>query len=339
MKNKVFVLKTSPKTLRQDLEIIVGMVGLDTYNKNKETLIKVNGNCNKYYPGSNTSPWFLDALLSLLKEQGFKHIKVIEGNLFEFTVEDMLEKTLLGEVLRKHEIQCVNYERLPRDKSGFPKMLRGAQLINIPVMHTHGFAKISVATKNYWGFLPVTRRHLHKRLNELLLKLYKEFPALTIVDGTVGMVGDSTRTGIPCRLDIIMGGWDNLAIDRVAAAIMGFEEQEIPLLVEAKRRKILPEFIVKGDFTNKTIPKKNFFYSDTLERKVTRWLEGLSTSNPINAVTSTILHAPIVDWIYNQSRILYNNRQFKNNNRKIFTGPWMYYEKVTSYIDYSKKQG
>lgn len=337
MRKTVYIYKTSPDKLRKDIEKVVRVTGLlKKYKPDKETLIKINGNCDKYYPGSNTSPWFLDAFLSVLKKYGFGNIKVIEGDLFEFTVEEMLTRTFLGEVVKKRKVEYINYEKLPRDKDMLPKILRGKQLINIPVVHTHGFAKISVATKNFYGLYPVTRRHMHKMLNEKLLLIYKKFPFYTIVDGTVGLVGDSTRTGIPRPLDMILAGWDTLAIDRIATRLMGYSEEEIPLLAKARENKILPDVLLKGDYGLQSLPKENFQYEDTTERKVTRWLEGLDNPNPVNTITSYILHFAGIDWFYNRIRMVYNNRQFEKKKSRIFNGPWTKYEKNTSYINYSR---
>ncbi len=332
----VYLQRTSPSSLKTDVLKCLVSNGIKNFDPNKPTLIKINGNCNKYYPGSNTSPWFLDALLWSLKQLLFSNITVIEGNLFEFTVEDMLIKTKLGEVIKHHHVHHQNYEKMPRNKLTVPKILEGKQIINAPVMHTHGFAKISCATKNMWGFLPVTRRHLHYMLNQKLLEMYKNIPMFTVVDGTVGMFGDSTRTGIPKTIGLIASGWDTLTIDYIVAQILGFKTTEIPLLIEAKSQKIIKYFKVFGDYSKRSIPTYDFSYQDTTERKVTRWLEGLDSPNPVNKITGWLLHSLIIDYLYNHLRMIYNDYQFSKKRSKIITGDWQIYEKCVPYINFPK---
>lgn len=338
VKNKIVsILNTTPNTLKKDIEKIFKISNFNKLDSNKLTLIKINGNCNKYYPGSNTSPWFLDALLSILKKKGFKKIKIIEGDLYEFKVEDMLIKTHLGEVANKHKIKCLNYEKLPRNNILIPKILENTQIINTPVLHTHGFAKISCATKNMWGFLPVTRRHLHKELNKRLLQMYEKIPMYTIADGTVGMYGDSTRTGLPKEINLLLAGWDTLTIDHAVAQILGFSPNEIPLIVDAEKQKKLKKYTINGDYNLKNLPKHNFQYVDTLERKITRWLECLENPNPINKITGYILHTPVIDFFYNRIRMIYNNVQYAKKINQILKGNWNKYEKNTPYINYKNE--
>jgi len=339
IKSNVSIFKTSPSSLKSDLGKVFKLSYFKDLNPQKKTLIKINGNCDKYYPGSNTSPWFLDALLFQLKKRKFKDINIIEGDLFEFSVEKMLKRTFLVKVLEHNKVGYINYEKLPRDDSGLPLILKKAQIINVPVLHTHGFAKISCATKNMWGFLPVTRRHLHKCLNEKLIEIYKKIPLCTIVDGTVGLYGDSTRTGLPRKVDLILAGWDTFTIDMVATLIMGFSEEEIPLLVEARKRKLLKNFKLFGDFNIKNLPQYDFSYKDSLERRLTYWLEGISDPNFINELTSFLLHSPIIDPIYNYLRMFYNNFKYSVNKEKIFKGEWTVYEEVVPYINFRKIHG
>jgi hypothetical protein len=64
-----------------------------------------------------------------------------------------------------------------------------------------------------------------------LLTLVK--PGLAIIDGTIGQEGLGPMQGDPVELGIIIAGKDLVAVDTVACTIMGFDPEEIPLIVAA----------------------------------------------------------------------------------------------------------
>ena len=151
IRETVITKKTSPKSLSLDIGEIVKSNYLPNVDINRRTLIKINGNFDKIYPGSNTSPWFLDALLAVLRDFGFNDLAVIEGDLMTFCASKMIQSTGLIKILDRYGVEFINYEKLPRDVSELPLLLDDAQMINTPVPHGHGLAKISCATKNLFG--------------------------------------------------------------------------------------------------------------------------------------------------------------------------------------------
>ena len=63
---EVFALRTSPATLVADVARAFEQPALASLDPGRPLWIKINGNFNLQYPGSNTSPWFLRALLTVL---------------------------------------------------------------------------------------------------------------------------------------------------------------------------------------------------------------------------------------------------------------------------------
>ncbi len=55
-------------------------------------------------------------------------------------------------------------------------------------------------------------------------------PHISIVDGFVAMHREGPRHGTPCRLGTVIAGTDAVAVDAVAATIMGFEPRDIGYL-------------------------------------------------------------------------------------------------------------
>ena len=244
----VYLKRTEPPTLVDDVAKTIDESIGGKLDPGRQTIIKINGNYDRYYPGSNSSPWFVNALLKALRERGFRDLVVVEGDLPQFRARDMIVRTKLKPILDRYEVPFVDYETSDRDSAEIPTLFRESQLINNPVPHGHGIAKISCASKNLFGVLPITRRQYHHCLSDKLIELVTELPMYTIVDGTVGLDGESTRRGNPRRMDFIVAGHNAYSIDAVICRILGFEPKEVPLLVEAHNRGLLdydPE--LRGD--------------------------------------------------------------------------------------------
>ena len=62
----------------------------------------------------------------------------------------------------------------------------------------------------------------------------------TLIDGIVGMDGMGPMQGDPVRSDVVIGGADPVAVDMVAARVMGFDWRKIPLIREAFSIGALP---------------------------------------------------------------------------------------------------
>lgn len=320
---EVYVYNTTPKSLKRDMEKIL----MDTIlhlDPAKKTFLKINGNHDKEYPGSNTSRWFLDALLAGFKKRGFEDITVIEGAGYLFSATRMIKNTRLLEICEKHKVPFVDYEDLPRDENDLPKMLKGKQLINVPVMHTHGFAVVSCATKNYFGLIPKSRWKYHENLEEKLIELYEAVNAttdsITIVDGTVGQKGDSTRTGDPVKLDLIIIGKNELAVDIVVSKIMGFSIEDIPLLRYAEEKRYINFKInIDGDYSSfEDLPQYDFRFERTKAKKTSIWLH----TNPI---TKFFIERQPFRGIFHKVRELYQDHIYYKKKDYLFSGEWMEY--------------
>jgi len=315
----VYVQRTGPGSLVADIEKVLSSVGLPKMDSTSRTLIKINGNFDKVYPGSNTSGWFLDGLLGVLRGQGFHDLAVIEGDLPDFPAARMIRTTGLINILKKYDVPFIAYENLPRDEHELPRILQGAQLINVPVFHGHGIAVISCAAKNLFGLLPKDRRKYHRVLSEKLLELVQwTSPMFTIVDGTVGLDGESTRRGNPRRLDLILAGWSPLTIDLVASRIMGYDRDTIPLLVLATERGMLPAKVtITGEFTWETLPRYDFRFKHSGVRRAAMTLEN-----------TPLFHIPLFLWLEDRLRRLYHRYNYWKKRELLFSGSWMEYDRV-----------
>ena len=71
-------------------------------------------------------------------------------------------------------------------------------------------------------------------MNHNLVSLARKTrPHVAVVDGFVGMHREGPRHGTPIRLGTIIAGTDAVAVDAVAASVMGFDPREIGYLLYA----------------------------------------------------------------------------------------------------------
>lgn len=321
MKNQIFVKKTTPDSLKKDVLDVLKKTYIDRVNPQNMTLIKINGNHDIEYPGSDTSTWFLDALLDSLIKLKFSKILVIEGDGYLYSAENMIKNTGLLNICDKYNVSFKSYEYLGRDENELPILLKNSQLINVPVFHTHGFAIISCATKNLFGLLPKSRWKYHDHLEEKLMELHSNVkPVYSIVDGTVGLKGDSTRRGDPVQLDLIAAGWDTLCIDVVATKIMGFSINEIPLLKYAKEKNMLNTDVdVIGDYNFDRLPTYDFRFKFSTLKKLSIYIHH-------NKISKSIIESWPLNSIFHKFRGAYEVLTFHKKKKKIFGGSWMKYK-------------
>jgi len=150
------------------------------------------------------------------------------------------ENTGMREMAERNGIELVNLEasgaeEVPVGKYTFyiaKPVLDADVIINLPKLKTHSLTLMTCAVKNMFGVIPGFRKgEMHKlypkpvEFAEMLVHLFKVVkPALSIVDAVVGMEGNGPSAGKPVKLGLILAGIDAVAVDAVAADILGFRE-------------------------------------------------------------------------------------------------------------------
>ena len=114
-----------------------------------------------------------------------------------------------------------------------PEFFLGKNIVHLPTVKCHIYTTTTGAMKNAFGGLLNTRRHYtHSYIHETLvdlLTIQKEIHSglFAMKDGTTCGNGPGPRTMIPVEKDILMASGDQVAIDAVAAKIMGFDPMSI----------------------------------------------------------------------------------------------------------------
>jgi uncharacterized protein (DUF362 family)/NAD-dependent dihydropyrimidine dehydrogenase PreA subunit len=117
-------------------------------------------------------------------------------------------------------------------------------IISLPKLKTHGFMRFTGAIKNMFGVVPgLQKMGYHAKhqdaqsFSDMLLDVLTLVrPALTVMDGIVGMDGDGPSAGDPFPTNVILAGPDAVAVDVAAVSLVGMEPRRVPALRAAARR-------------------------------------------------------------------------------------------------------
>lgn len=122
-------------------------------------------------------------------------------------------------------------------------------IINFCKLKTHGMMSLSAAAKNMFGVIPGTvKPEYHYRFPEpsafadMIVDLDEYFrPRLSIIDGVVGMEGNGPTAGSPRAVGLLIASESPHAADLIGSAIIGLSPQEVPTLMAAIRRELIPD--------------------------------------------------------------------------------------------------
>jgi len=263
VKSRVAVLRTRPDTVLGDLGRLCELAGVkDALAPGTATILKDNISWHYPYPGANTTPWQLEGTILALRAAGLADLVCVQND----TVVTNPKKGerlngYLGVLGRygipvryncdPHDLAWVRYEpkgkmlALPKvfpDGIQIPEFFLGTNIVHLPTVKCHIYTTTTGAMKNAFGGLLATRRHythtwIHETLVDLLT-IQKEIHTglFAVMDGTTVGNGPGPRTMVPVRKDVLLAAADQVAIDAVAAKMMGFDPLAIRYLALAHER-------------------------------------------------------------------------------------------------------
>jgi hypothetical protein len=114
-----------------------------------------------------------------------------------------------------------------------PDFFLGKNVVHLPTVKCHIYTTTTGAMKNAFGGLLHDRRHychswIHETLVDLLAIQKEIHPGIfAVMDGTTAGNGPGPRTMFPVVKDVMLASADQVAIDAVAASMMGFDPLSI----------------------------------------------------------------------------------------------------------------
>jgi uncharacterized protein (DUF362 family) len=256
-RSKVAILRVRPDHVLEDIDRLHTLADVDrALTAGATTILKDNISWHFPFPGANTTPWQLEGTVKSLRARGFTDLVCVQN---KTVVTDAFKGEDLNgyvPIFRNYGVP-VRYNFKPEDMTWsvyrprarmrvldtifpegiqIPDAFHGTNIVHLPTVKCHIYTTTTGAMKNAFGGLLNTRRHythswIHETLVDLLA-IQKEIHAglFAVMDGTTAGDGPGPRTMRPVIKDVMLASADQVAIDAVAASMMGFDPLTIPYL-------------------------------------------------------------------------------------------------------------
>ncbi|MFW6133670.1 MAG: DUF362 domain-containing protein [Planctomycetota bacterium] len=333
MSATVAVIRTRPETVVDDIRRGMRLAGAaETLDAGVQTILKNNLSWHLLYPGANTTPWQLEGTILGLRDAGLTDLVCVEN-------ETVVTSAARGERINKQRPVCEHYgvpilynfrrqdmrwevyrpdaemlvlDEIFPDGIRIPDFFRGRNVVHLPTVKCHIYTNMTGAMKNAFGGLLDNKRHYcHSRIHETLvdlLAIQREIhPSLFVVtDGTTAGNGPGPRTMTPVQKDVILASADPVAIDAVAATMMGFEPMDHPCIRLAHERGLgvgrFDEIDVVGD-GDAAAERWGFHTGNNAAGRVGR----LFWFGPMRWLQRLMFHTPIV-YLFIFASAIYHDR-------------------------------
>ena len=354
LKSKVAVLKTQPETVLADYQRLMELADLERHlDRSRPTILKDNISWHFPFPGANTTPWQLEGTILGLHTHGYRDVVCVQN---KTVVTDAFKGEDLNKympIFRRYQIpvlynfkpedmQWIRYtpkakllvlDQIYRDYGGIqiPDYFLGKNIVHLPTVKCHIYTTTTGAIKNAFGGLLNTLRHYtHSWIHETivdLLAIQKEIHSglFAVMDGTTCGNGPGPRTMFPVVKNLILASADQVAIDAVAAKMMGFDPMSIKyinLAHEAGLGSGKPEEI---EIVGHDISQENwhFHVGDNLASRV----GDLLWFSPLKRIQNFFFRTPLVNVFIFGSEAYHDYFRWPLKDRSTFeswlaTTPW-----------------
>ncbi|MBN1396659.1 MAG: DUF362 domain-containing protein [Bacteroidetes bacterium] len=252
--SRVAVIKTNPGKVLEDIQRAMEKAGIKNALKSgTTTILKDNISWHYPFPGANTTPWQLEAAILGLRSSGYDDVVCVQNKTVvtdAFKGEDLnkytpiFKKYQIPVLFNFHEkdMKWIEYkpkspllvlDQIFEDGIRIPDYFVGKNIVHLPTVKCHIHTTTTGAMKNAFGGLLNTLRHythswIHETLVDLLVIQKEIHPGIfAIMDGTTAGNGPGPRTMYPEVKNVILASADQVAIDAVAARLMGFDPLSI----------------------------------------------------------------------------------------------------------------
>ncbi|MBN1402359.1 MAG: DUF362 domain-containing protein, partial [Anaerolineae bacterium] len=270
------------------------------------------------FPSANTTPWQLEGTILALKRRGYKDLVCVQNKtvvIDTFKGEDLNKYVPIFRhydipVLYNFKDEDMTWEVYePRARMNvlpriFPKGIRipdfflGKSIVHLPTTKCHIYTTTTGAMKNAFGGLLNTRRHythswIHETLVDLLHIQKEIHPGLfAVMDGTTAGNGTGPRIMEPVIKNVILASADQVAIDAVAAKLMGFDPLEIGYIRLAQEQGLGVGDVREIELVGDDVSGENWGFK--IGMNFHRMLGWLSWYGPTKVLQKLLFHTPLV---------------------------------------------
>jgi len=223
----------------------------------------------------NTHPEVVRAVIQWVKQ--FKPSKTYvcdsAGGRKPGITETAMKESGIQDICEEEGAICVPFEKTERNvykikdalelkEISSSRLIREADLIiNIPKIKTHWQCTLTCCIKNMFGtVLLANKAKTHAQAANLdrfcsaLADIYSvSNPQLTVIDGYYCQEGKGPSSGDVVKLDIILAGYDGVALDSTVCKIIGFDPSDILYLEKAENKNLGTTNLEKVEYLGETI--------------------------------------------------------------------------------------
>jgi uncharacterized protein (DUF362 family) len=192
-----------------------------------------------------------------------------------------------------------------------PELFLGRNIVHLPTLKTHVFTTMTGAMKNAFGGLLNNRRHwthsvIHETLVDLL-QIQQEIHTgiFAVMDGTIAGDGPGPRAMRPHVKNVILASSDQVAIDAIAAKMMGFDPMSIPFIRLAHEAGLGTGDPAEITVDGLDISGVNFAFSRD-EDTFASWGQKQIYWGKLKRFEKALLRTPIVPWSFFASNVYHN---------------------------------
>jgi len=328
---RVAVIYTSANTVLEDIARAMRLAGYaDHLSRDAATILKVNISWQHYYPACSSTPWQIEGIVRTLLADGYQNIVPAQNGTVVVNSHDAEVRNKHKAVFDKYGLQSIHLTDedvrwVPYTPKGeirvlhdifpkgieIPEALIGKNVIHLPTLKTHVFTTMTGAMKNAFGGLLHYRRHwthsmIHETLVDLLTIQKEIHPGIfAVMDGTIAGDGPGPRAMRPHVKNVILASADQVAIDAVAARMMGFDPLSLKFIRLAHERGLGCGDPAQIEVVGMDVSNVNFGFRGD-ENTFASWGQKLIYWGPLHPFEKLLLRTPLVPWSYAASNVYYN---------------------------------
>lgn len=263
-RGKVAILRTRPETVLDDYARLMRLCEYEQdLPQARDTILKINLSWQLWFPSSSTTPWQLDGVIRTLLRDGYARERLAAAyndpgvadpdqgalnNRHRLVLDHYAIPALHA---LKPAVEWVEYQptsslaildKFYPDGIFVPKAFIGKNIVHLPTMKTDAVTMLNGAVKDVFGGMlderrRLTRPDIHDTLVDLLQISQDIHSGLFFVmDGTFAGEGPGPRALRPYVKNTILASSDPVALDAVAASIMGIDPLRVRFIRHAHER-------------------------------------------------------------------------------------------------------
>jgi len=240
----VSIIKVGEEGVEQAVEEALELVGgiRSVVKPGEKVLIKPNYSLPRHPSTAvTTAPEVVSAVVELVMEAGGDPV-IGEGSVVGHYTTMAFRVAGAEEISKRYGVPLVDLNgdegvevEIPNGKA--LKKVRVAKtalecdtIINVPKIKTHHSTLVTCSLKNMKGVLPAREKHVthFSGLHQAIVDVNKVVrPNLNVVDGVLSMEGNGPSFGKPVATNLIVAGFDPVAVDSTICRAMGIDPKEV----------------------------------------------------------------------------------------------------------------